>query len=290
MSRQRNFNRLALCAAILLAAPQVPAHSPANQSVQAEVDKRATDEADRKRRESLGEAQSAIAATEQAITALGDGKPRTALSQLALATGKLELLLARHPRLALAPVRTDMITHDVLITPDGVKGAVREARRLLGDGEVQKARRLMAVLASEVEFRTFNIPLQTFPTMIKAISPLIDAGNIDEARTRLQAVLSTLVITSERVPLPKLRAEEHIKAAQGLAGKSNRSKEENDRLSHAIQDAREQLQVAELLGYGEKSDYRPMYQQIDDIERKSAGGKSGTGWFEQIKKQLARWG
>lgn len=286
----RYVNMFALTALCLLAPLPLAAQSPANQTVQAQVDKRATDEADRKRRESLAEAQSAIAATEQALLALADGKPRAALSSLALATGKLELLLARNPRLALAPVRTDMITHDVLATTDSVRAAVKEARRLLGDGEVQKARRLMAGLASEVEFRTLNIPLQTYPVAIKAISPLIDAGNIEEARTRLQALLTTLVITSERVPLPKLRAEEHIKAAQGLAEKGNRSKEENDRLAQAIEAAREQLQVAELLGYGEKTDYRPMYQQIDDIERRSAGGKSGIGWFEQLRKQLARWG
>ena len=45
--------------------------------------------------------------------------------------------------------------------------------------------------------------------------------------------------------------------------------------------------MAELLGYGKKKDYRPMYEQLDEIDKKSANGKSGMGWFDQIKKQLS---
>jgi hypothetical protein len=45
--------------------------------------------------------------------------------------------------------------------------------------------------------------------------------------------------------------------------------------------------MAELLGYGKKSDFKPMYEQIGEIENKSAGGKSGTGWFDRLKQQLA---
>ena len=45
--------------------------------------------------------------------------------------------------------------------------------------------------------------------------------------------------------------------------------------------------MAELLGYGKKKDYNPMYEQIAEIENKSAGGKSGLGWFDKVKQQLA---
>jgi len=45
--------------------------------------------------------------------------------------------------------------------------------------------------------------------------------------------------------------------------------------------------MAELLGYGKKEDYKPMYEQLDGIEKASAGGNSGTGWFDRIKKQLS---
>ena len=84
--------------------------------------------------------------------------------------------------------------------------------------------------------------------------PLIDAGKIDEAKARLQAALNTLVVTTDDViPLPKLRAEHLLKQAQELAEKKDRGKEENDKLTKHLQSAREQLQMAELLGYGKKT-------------------------------------
>ena len=142
-------------------------------------------------------------------------------------------------------------------------------------------------LASEIQFRTANIPLETYPAAIKAITPLIDAGKIDEAKAGLQATLNTVVITTNVVPLPKLRAEQLLKQAQSLAEKKDRSKDENDKIAKSIQGAREQLELAELLGYGKKTDYKPMYEQLDDITKKTADGKSGTGWFDKIRKQLS---
>ena len=77
-----------------------------------------------------------------------------------------------------------------------------------------------------------------------------------------------------------------LKRAQDLTEKKDRGKEENEELSKHLQAAREQLQLAELLGYGKKEDYTAMYEQISEIENKSAGGKSGAGWFDQLKQQL----
>lgn len=289
---------LALMLSYCLASPGARAQQPqqaepqsqAVQAVQPEVNKRAAQASESKHAELMAEAQAAIAETERALRALNEKKTREALDALALATGKLELLLARSPRLALAPVRTDVVTHDLLAKTDTVRAAIRDARARLGDGEVQQARRLMDSLASEIEFRTQNIPLTTYPAEIKAITPLIDAGKIDEAKVRLRTLLNTLVITSEVVPLPRLRAEEQIKAAQTLAEKKNRSKDENDKLAQHLQAAREQLQMGELLGYGDRKAYKPMYQQLDEIEKKMAGGRSGPGWFDRIRKQLSEWG
>lgn len=271
------------------APPKPETQSQASKSVQPQVDKRTADAALQKQRELMAEAQSAIADTEKALKALDEKRTRDALAALASATGTLELILARSPRLALAPIRTDVITHDVLATDDAIKAAVKEVRERLRDGELQRARQLMQGLASEVEFRTLNIPLQTYPAAIKAITPLIDAGKTEEAKTALRTMLNTLVVTSGSVPLPKLRAEEQIKAAQALAEKAGRSKEDNDKLAQHLAGAREQLRIAELLGYGDKKDYKPMLQQIDELEKKTAGGKSGAGWFDKIRQQLTAW-
>lgn len=183
---------------------------------------------------------------------------------------------------------TEVVTYDLLTDHDTIKSVIKEAKAYLSDGEIQKVRPLLANLASEIQYRTHHIPLETYPAAIKAIVRLIDAGKIDEAKAKLQATLTTLVVTTDDViPLPKLRAEYLLKQAQELAEKKERSKEENDKLANHLQAAREQLQMAELLGYGKKKDYNPMYDQISEIEKKSAGGKSGLGWFDKVKQQLA---
>ena len=45
--------------------------------------------------------------------------------------------------------------------------------------------------------------------------------------------------------------------------------------------------MEQVRGYGNKKDYKPMYQQLDEVAKKSSDGKSGTGWFDTIKKQLS---
>lgn len=270
----------------LPAKPQ--AQSEATQSVQSKVDKQTVDAVAEKRKKLIADATAALAETHKALKALENKKNAEALKALAEVTGKLDLIVARDPKLAQAPVDVEVVTYDVLANLDAIKETIKDAKTYLNDGEIQKARPLVANLASEIQYRTIHIPLASYPSAIKAIAPLIDAGKIDEAKAALQAALNTLVVTTDEViPLPKLRAEHLLKQAQDLAEKKDRSNEENDKLAKHLQAAREQLQMAELLGYGKKKDYNPLYEQISEIERKSASGKSGTGWFDKVKQQLA---
>jgi hypothetical protein len=56
-----------------------------------------------------------------------------------------------------------MDTHDLLAKHDTVKAVLKEARVQLRDGDIQNARRLLVILASEIELRTLSIPLDTYP-------------------------------------------------------------------------------------------------------------------------------
>jgi hypothetical protein len=274
-----------VAAATLPSKPQ--SQSASSKAVQPQVEKQASDSAAQKRKALLADATAAIAETEHALQALDDNNKDVALKALADASGKLELVIARDPKLALAPVHVDIVTHDLFANPGTVSAVLLEVRKNLDAGNVQDARRLIAALASDIEVNTTNIPLATYPAAIRAITPLIDAGKIGEAKTQLQAALDTLVVTTDVIPLPKVRAEGLLKQAQMLADKANRTKDENDQLDKDLRSAREQLQLSELLGYGRKADYKPMQEQLDQIANTSAGGKSGLGWFDKIKRQLS---
>lgn len=116
----------------------------------------------------------------------------------------------------------------------------------------------------------------------------LDENNIDEAKTTLQNALDTLVVVTEAViPLPVVRAEQMLKEAEKLAEKEDRNDEENDKLSDLLEEARTQLKMAELLGYGDEESFKSSYKQLDAITKKTEGGKSGKGFFDKIKQTLS---
>jgi hypothetical protein len=262
--------------------------SEATESVQPQVDAKATDQAAEKRKKITADAVAAVNETRKALKLLEEKKTDEALAALEKVTGKLELILARAPDLALAPVDVEVVTYDLLANLDTVKAMIHDAENYLEDGEVQKARPLVANLASEIVFRTTSIPLATYPDAIKAVAPLIDEGKIDKAKAALQVALNTLVVTRDDViPLPVLRAENLLKNAEALVENEERTVKDNETLTKQLEGARNQLKLAELLGYGDKKSFKPMYEQLDAIEQKTAGGKGGKGWFDKIKQQLS---
>jgi hypothetical protein len=261
--------------------------STAAESVQPQVEEASTDKAAEKRAKITAEAVAAVNETEKALKALKENKPDEALAALEKATGKLELILARDPGLALAPVDVEVVTYDLLASLDTVKAMIDEAEDYLEDGEIQKARPLVENLASEIQIRTTSIPLVTYPDAIKAVTPLIDEGKIDEARAGLQAALSTLVVSTDVMPLPMLRADWLLQDAEALVEKEQRTEDEDRTLGELLQEARNQLKLAALLGYGTQESFDPIYAQLDEIEAKIAGGEGGKGWFDRIKDQVS---
>lgn len=88
--------------------PALPAQpqkkSAITESVQSKVDAKASDQAAEKRKKIMADAVTAVNETKKALKLLDEKKTDEALAALERATGKLELILARDPELALAPV------------------------------------------------------------------------------------------------------------------------------------------------------------------------------------------
>ena len=99
--------------------------------------------------------------------------------------------------------------------------------------------------------------------------------------------MNTQVVTESIVPIPVSRAQESLKEAEPLAEKKDRTKEDNERLKASMDQARTQLELAQAFGYGTKSDFDKLYEQLHTIEEKTADNKSGTGWFASIKESIA---
>ena len=296
---QYTFSALALAVVVGLSGPALAqsaagsspgaaAPSAASKAAQPQVDDKAAREADKKRAELTQDAITALTKTQEALTLLDANKTKEALAALELASGKLELVLARDAKLALAPVDVRVITHDIHANVESVKKAVKLSRELLGDGEVQKARPIVANLASEIVIQTDNLPMATYPAAIKSAARLIDSGKIDNAKAELARALNTLVVTSVAFPLPVLRAEAAMAKAEKLAETDRRDAKQNEELSTLLSSVRTEIEMAQILGYGKKADFKPIFDQVKSIEQKSAGGKSGKGWFDELKTRIQK--
>ena len=147
-----------------------------------------------KRKTLMADATSAIQETQSALKTLDEGKTSQAIAALERATGKLDLILARDPKLELAPAGVNVITYDVQGGLDAVKQVRKEAEDLIETGRLQEARRLLKNLASETVISVSNIPLATYPVAIKQAVKLIDENKIDDAKRVLQAALNTQVV------------------------------------------------------------------------------------------------
>jgi hypothetical protein len=239
-----------------------------------------------KRKTLLADATGAIQDTQAALKDLDEGKTKEALAALERATGKLDIILARDPKLELAPAGVAVVTYDVQGGLDAVKKARQQAEDFIADGRLQEARRLLKNLASETVISVTNIPLATYPDAIKSAVKLIDENKKDEATRALQTALNTQVVTETVVPLPVVKAQDALKSAESLAEKKNRTKDDNDRLKASMDQARENLEFAQALGYGTKKDFEKMYAQLNEIRDETADNKFGTGWFAKIKASI----
>ncbi|WP_284722215.1 YfdX family protein [Methylophaga thalassica] len=252
------------------------------KAVQQEVDQVVETKSVDKRKKTIVEAMEALSETKNALSALDDNDTEKAIQALEQVTGKLELVLARQPDLALAPVDVKPIVHDVFSSTKTIETLLEEAEQALKHGEVQKARHLLSGLASEIIVETTSIPLATFPDAIKAIAPLLDEGKAEAAKTALHTLLGTLVVSKQVIPLPVERARALLKKAEELMKKPERTDEESTQILNNIAEAKRQLEMAQLLGYGHKKDFEDLYEQIKEIDKKAKAGKSGTGFFDEL--------
>ena len=264
-----------------------PADKQANQPAQQQAAQNVEDEMAEKRKKIAEEATAAIRETQDALKSLDAEKKPEALAALERATGKLELILAREPKLGLAPTGVSTMTYDVIGDIEAVNAARKKAESLLKDGRLQQARHLIRNLASENVISVTNIPLATYPQAIKAAVKLIDDNKVEDAKHALQSALNTLIVTDTIVPLHVVSAQAELKTAEQLTDKKDRTAEENTKLKALLKQARTNLEFAQALGYGTGKDFKELYDQVSEIEKKTEGGKSGVGYFAKAKASLS---
>lgn len=262
----------------------------ANASVEGAVSADAAEEIAARRAELLSEAVDALAQTRTAIQALEDGDEQGALDALARATGRLDLILARSPDLALAPVDVTVTRRDLIATIDTVEDLRDRIEDLVEEGDLQAARPLMASLGSEAVIQTTSVPLGTYPRAIKDAAALIDAGRSGEARALLEGALTTLVVEETIVPLPLVRAQALIEQARNqleAAGAASAAKGKASMNPRSlIENADYQVRLARALGYGDDALYDELEDELEELEDSVEQGRESGGLISSIRERI----
>ena len=234
----------------------------------------------------IDEAVMAIEHTKAAIKAINKKDKKKALGAMEKATGKLELLVARDPSVALLPVEVATVTRDLIADLKMIKFHKKIAEEAIEDDYLQVARHAIADMASEVEISTVSVPLATYPDAMKLAAVLLDADKMEEAKVALFTALNTMVIEKEIIPLPILRAEVMIVAAQTEDAKDEDKKKA---VLNLLENAEYQLILAEELGYGKRDkEYKELNKAIKEIKDSVNEDKDSQGLFDKLKNKLKK--
>ena len=256
-----------------------------NQEVTKKVDAAQDNYIDERVKKITQEAVEAINLVGEVVDLLDKKDKEKAVETIEKVLGKLEVLIARDPNLQVVPIDVKEQVVDFPGTIDDVEAAKTEVVTLIKAGEVQLARDIMLQLASELDIYVTALPIGTYPVVMKAIIPLIEQEKFEEAKKLLVEALETLVIEKIVIPLPLLRAEQTIIRANELANKENPNKDE---LKELLAYAKEQLELAEALGYGKKEvDYKDIYEEIKKLEEILGSDKSTEDIFKTLKEKLS---
>jgi hypothetical protein len=239
------------------------------------------------RKEIVKEANEAAKATQTALKALENNQSKQAIAALQVASGNLHLLLARDPSLGLLPIDYQIQVIEGITDLKTIKRLEDELEDLIDDKHYLTARPIIDSLVDEIRVTTVYLPLATYPAVIDEVAPLIDAGKIEEAKQKLYDVLSTFVSTEEITPLSIIRAEEKITEAFQIEHKGDLTKQDTkDKIAKLVNDANQDVKVAQVLGYGTKDDYEILYDSMDAL-KKAIGTAGFKGEWSKVKKSIS---
>lgn len=277
-----------LSLALVLSLSQVEAaknsrSTETTQSADEQVVSKTYSEASKKRDSIAKEAREAMSKSYDALSYLEKGKRKDALKALQEATGKLEILMARDKSLKLAPVSVTVETTELLSNANTVDSVKEEAKEALENDQTQKARELLAGLTSETKITVTSIPLVSYPAAMKQAASEIEAGRIDKAKATLSGAFSAVAMEEIVYPIPVAKAQYFVEEAERVASKEKPI--DDEAVIVFAKAAKEELKLAEALGYGSKETFSPFYAKMDELAKEPR--KKDSTFYKDLKASLA---
>ncbi len=252
----------------------------------AQISKRAVEKEEKKashiKQELNDKAIKAVADTYTVVELLNQKKPKEALDLLKKVIGEMEVILAANENVSLIPINSYTVVVDTALGPEEVLKTITEVTKKLTQGDVQGARILLDTLQSEIDIVIENLPLATYPDAMKLASKYIIDGKVEEAKSVLQIALNSMVVKKIIIPIPLVRASDLIEEASKI------SKTHKEQALKYLDEAKRQLKLAKVLGYGNEDQkiYRDLQARIDSIKKEIEGKNEAAKMFEELIKRL----
>lgn len=216
-----------------------------------------------------------------ALVALDRKDSKSAFKDLTRAAGKLDVVLARDPKLKLAPIDVRASVIDQESTPDTIARVVKDAKAALDSGKIQEARTLLTAMTSEMRVSTDYLPLEIYPQAIKLASQQIQHNHLSAASATLAGALSSVVTGEEIVPLAPIKAQADVDHAVNLFS-ADKTKN-RDHVLALLDEASTDLKAGTELGYGK---YSEIQKEIATVRDEVGAGHAKLSVFAKLKKYL----
>lgn len=272
-------------------AAAMPASAPTSLQQQREnAERQVRPDIERERKQAQDQASksldqdaiSAIQDTSKAIDDIAANKTKDALADIEMATGKINILLARNPSSALIPVAAevdliDTAPHDEATLNQFIGASIKA----VDAKDFPTGRLLLRMLMSEIRITTSNLPLASYPNALKDAARSLDQGKTSDASSTLLTALNTLVIVEQVIPLPVIVARTAINDAEG------KSKTDKAGAQTLLELARNELNRGKELGYSfHVPAYASLDSEISNLEKQVKAGSNTTSLFARLRNEL----
>ena len=230
----------------------------------------------------ITEAIDAIRNTQDALIYLNGKEAKKAKESLKKAIADLSDVLNRPNPPYLLPVDLNIEAYQFAGNIDTIKKAVYEAKILVEENKLPEAREILNNLRDEIDIKTTNLPLATYPAALNLAIKYINEGKIKNAKDVLNMALSTLVQINTIIPIPLIKAQALITQASKIV------KKDSKQALKYLDEAKHQLILAEALGYTSKSatTYKMLKKSIEHIENEIKAHHKTGGLFEKLIEKI----
>jgi hypothetical protein len=228
------------------------------------------------------DAIAAITDTTKALQDIAANKTKDSLADIELATGKINILLARNPSTALVPVASEIDIIDTAPHDETqLKHLIAAAILAVESKDLPTGRLLLRGLMSEIRVSTTNLPLASYPEALTDAAKDLDQGNINGASDTLLTALNTLVVVQQAIPLPIILARTAVAQAE------QKSKTDKATAQILLEAARNELNRGKELGYNpDGAEYASLDNEISSLEKQVKAGSDTTSLFARLRAEL----